>query len=144
MTSDWTIPMVDWTSLNWTKYQNGGPSQILALGKQAAERRTVLPLSAPGFNSSYSLQFFGPTLGCQYANPPQQLRFDFYTARTMNRSGLVTYPQAVHIGETTRSLFNTSGYNGSASLLVYSAFTPNTDGFLYGADLRLPAPAVNL
>ena len=144
VTSSWSVPIVDWTSLDWTNYKNGGQSQIFSLAKQAAERRTVLPLSSPALNSSYGVQFFGPTLACQYANPLQQIDFDFHTARSMNRSGLVTYPQAVHIGETTRNSGRTSGYGGPASLLVYSAFTPNTDEFLLGGDTRFPAPAVNI
>jgi len=143
-TSDWSLPTIDWTRLDSTNHKNGGGSHVLATGKQAAERRTVLPLLAPAFNSSYTVQFFGPTLGCDYANHEQQLEFDYYTARTMNRSGIVTHSEAVYIGDAAKDLNWASGYNGSASLSVYSAFTPNTDSFLHAEDFRLPAPAVNV
>ena len=143
VTPNWSLPGIDWPSHNTTSYQYGGPSEILSTGKEAAERRTVLPLLALAFNSSYSVQFFGPTLACQYAIRSQQLNFDYYAGRTMNQSGTVTYRQAVDIGNSG-NLFQMSDYSGSASLLVYSAFTPSTDGFLYGNDFRLPAPAVNV
>lgn len=73
-------------SLNWTStsFYDGemimqGPSpKILKLALQVAQQVTVLPTEPIFPNSSYSIQFYGPSVKCSVANSSEQSSMDSY------------------------------------------------------------------
>jgi hypothetical protein len=83
---------------------------------ETAEGMAVVPLIAPATNSSFSLQFFGPTLQCNDANSSQQVAFDSYTAAYADPSGTfvcsqlatlnITPPYALVFSAFSSTLFN--------------------------------------
>jgi hypothetical protein len=89
--------MLDWASPAWgpgnatvqgTIIDDGvDPSPLIQkIASETAETMAVMPLMAPAINSSYSLQFFGPTLQCNDANSSQQDAFDSYMKEFAERN----------------------------------------------------------
>ena len=53
--------------------------KLANLARIASSNMAVIPLyNAPAFNSSFNLQFYGPSLQCSFANSIQQKSFEFY------------------------------------------------------------------
>ncbi|MCJ1431360.1 hypothetical protein MMC27_000711 [Xylographa pallens] len=108
-----------------------GPTLITAT--RTAEGMIILPMIAPASNSSYSLQFDGPTLQCSSANKSEQGGFDYYNAKAWNESQIfIPYPvvQSAEQSEVKTIELNIDFIR----LLVYSAFIPDAAPFSESGD----------
>jgi hypothetical protein len=61
--------------------------EVTRIGFEASQIGEVLPLVRPATNSSYNLQFEGPSVSCRPPNGPQQEAFTYYA----NRSAIEHY-----------------------------------------------------
>ncbi|MCJ1265014.1 hypothetical protein MMC22_004889 [Lobaria immixta] len=127
-TSRVSWPLLNWDSSNF--FDNGDTvakpsSEVLQIATLAAESMAIIPPGPPAANSSFHVQFFGPTVQCSIANSSQQLNFDSYSSALANGS-LMT---------VTKSLFESRKLAWSndevpariAPLMnVYSAFSPKS------------------
>lgn len=124
---------VSWASLNWnssnftdTRYSGAIPSfEVLQIATLAAESMAIIPLPPPppsAANSSFHLQFFGPTLNCSLANSSQQSVFDHYSSALANGSIMTVTRSAF---ESKKLAWGIQGFPfGIAPLMnVYSAFS---------------------
>ncbi|MCJ1384047.1 hypothetical protein MMC17_007163 [Xylographa soralifera] len=136
------LSVLDWKDTRWAMdyWSNAAAIRILHVGTQTAGGRAILPLPAPALNSSYSVQFYGPSLQCSAADESHQSAFNYYTANALVESGTVTYAQGVEISSNKSNL--TLEYEGSISFLVYSAFVPDV-GWL-GSGEFLPSPPTSM
>ncbi|MCJ1391759.1 hypothetical protein MMC18_004624 [Xylographa bjoerkii] len=126
------LSVIDWNDGEWAMgySSNGAATQISHVAAQTAGGRSILPLPAPAVNSSYSVQFYGPSLHCGDADESHQIAFDYYTARALYESGIITYAQGVDIfNNETGTIPETQA---SISFLVYSAFVPDIGWFGHG------------
>lgn len=100
-------------------------SEVLRIATLAAESMTIIPPTPPAVNSSFHVQFFGPSMQCSLANSSQEIGFKAYTDAMVHASMM----------KVTRSVFETGALNwqwgedgipgGIAPLMnVYSAFSP--------------------
>lgn len=132
-TRPFQVPVLDWASMAWgPNTASGGmvagdsinPSALIRkIASETAEERAVVSLIAPAANSSYTLQFFGPTLQCNDANSSQQASFDSYMAAYANQTGTLDYSQFESYPSPNPS-------TTIISALVFSAFSsafPNLD-----------------
>jgi hypothetical protein len=80
-TKDTPWAFLDWTSPGWIDAENNmrPANSIFEAATQAAIDTTIVPITPPALNSSYRLQFYGPSLQCNAANSTQQTVFDNYT-----------------------------------------------------------------
>lgn len=94
-----TIPQLslDWNSLGFVNLHvkdsglfqedNALPSsEVLRIATLSAESMAVIPPLPPAPNSSFNLQFFGPTVQCSIANSSQQPIFDYYSNALANNT----------------------------------------------------------
>ena len=83
----------------------------------------IIPPAPPAANSSFHMQFYGPTMQCDTANSSQQPNFDFYTKALAN-SSLLTATEGLYKSDKLR--WGDDGPPDSAAPLmnVYSAFSP--------------------
>ncbi|KAE9377411.1 hypothetical protein N431DRAFT_453756 [Stipitochalara longipes BDJ] len=145
-TRPFPVPMLDWASPAWgpgnATYEGTfkpdavDPSPLIRkIASEAAEGTAVVPLAAPTANSSYSLQFFGPTLQCSDANYSQQAVFDSYMMTYAKQRDTFIFPQL-----TEHFINITTPY-----ALVFSAFSST----LFNGDqppnngIELPPPFFN-
>lgn len=98
-------------------------SEVLRIATLAAASMAVLPPTPPTVNSTFDVQFFGPTVQCSLANVSQQPAFNSY-AKSMANSSVM---------KVTKSLFESGKLRWSDGVLpendaplmnVYSAFSP--------------------
>lgn len=83
---------VSWASLNWnssrffdtTDLAAEPSSEVLQIATLAAESMAIILPEPPAANSSFHVQFFGPTVQCSIANSSQQSVFDHYTSSLAN------------------------------------------------------------
>lgn len=124
------VPNIDWSSQMWQSYdsQFGDPSSlVLRTASETAQLGEILPLLTPATtNSSYNIQFFGPTLQCGPSNESQRLAFETYTNRSMYERAIFSLNE-VNGSYWTDYITNIS--DGAAvhlpALWAYSAFSPN-------------------
>ena len=87
---------------------------VLSIASESAETNTVIPLQPPATNSSYSLQFYGPSFECIDAAEYQMEMFNYYIGRfaveTASQPSLVVYDSV-------------SSYKTFPDALLYSAFS---------------------
>jgi hypothetical protein len=136
------VPIHDWTSASWGPppvsptlgvIPDGvNPSSLVRkIAAETAQQMDVVPLRAPTPNSSYILQFFGPSLQCLNANSSQQPAFDSYTRALAEQTDTFTLP----LLETAKGI--TTPY-----VLLFSADSStffNGDQPQYNGD-QFPAP----
>lgn len=128
-------PSVNWSLPGWVNEQrNYGPSPAtIEVATVTAFEKSVLQITPPYFNSSYTTKFYGPSLRCKEANATQRPVFDHYTRAVTNQSygnptalanTLIVTPSIVEQPE-----FNSTYYPDAFQLklepLVFSAFAPN-------------------
>ncbi|KAI9746050.1 MAG: hypothetical protein M1818_000731 [Claussenomyces sp. TS43310] len=136
------FPSLDWTSANFFDIQNDAAqpsSEVLQLATLAAQSMAVIPPTAPAANSTFHVQFFGPTVQCSVASSSQQPSFNYYS-RALANSSLIT---------VTKSLFESGNLSwGSGGppadieplMSVYSAFSPYAGelGWAWSPDYDYP------
>jgi hypothetical protein len=133
------VPNIDWLSQMWQSNdsQFGDPSSlVLKTASETAQLGEILPLFTPATNSSYEIQFSGPTLQCGTPNESQRLAFETYTNRSMYERAIFALDE-VNGSYWTDYITNISdgaGINWPA-LWAYSTFSPNL--FRGNTDLNL-------
>src|ERR1700756_471851 len=97
-------------------------SQVQKLASETAQSGQILTLPAPAPNSSYNLQFFGPSLNCGAINSSQQNALDFYATQAMYTADKFTLSE---INSAYWNNWTKTHTNLDANLMVWSAFAPN-------------------
>ncbi|KAL2064609.1 hypothetical protein VTL71DRAFT_3746 [Oculimacula yallundae] len=116
------VPVLDFNTSSWWQFQTINtmptidPTAIhLKTATSAAVGAEVIPPTAPSSNSSFSVQFFGPTIKCRDPDQGQKGAFDAYSTVLANVSQIVT----------TGTLPSVQANNSIASgFLIMSAFSP--------------------
>jgi hypothetical protein len=113
----------------WLSYdpQPGDPSSlVLKMTSETAQLGEILPLFTPATNSTYDIQFFGPTLQCGPPNKSQRLAFERYTNRSMYERAIFSRNE---VNSSYWTEYLTKIYHGAdinwPAMWVYSAFSPN-------------------
>src|SRR6202044_2727887 len=107
--------------------QFGDPSSlVLKTASETAQLGEILPLFTPATNSSYEIQFSGPTLQCGAPNESQRLAFETYTNRSMYERAIFSLDE-VNGSYWTHYIHNISAGAGIhwPVLWAYSTFSPN-------------------
>ena len=120
------VPNIDWSGHIWQSYDSlaGDPSSIvLKTASETALSGEILPLLAPTTNSSYDIQFFGPSLQCGPSNQSQSLAFKIYTNQSMIQRAVVSFAEvnSSYWNNYTSQIPNTS----ALAWWAYSGFSPN-------------------
>ncbi|KAF8865658.1 hypothetical protein BDZ45DRAFT_736227 [Acephala macrosclerotiorum] len=113
----------------------GPPPSIIRVATDTAYEMGVLPITPPYINSSYSMQFYGPSLQCNSPNATQRLVFDYYSQQLFNQSYNNETGVYIVTPQIDLSVFNNTVHemlegNLTGSWwqpLVFSAFAP-TEG----------------
>lgn len=110
-------------------------SDVLQIATLAAQSMAIIPPAPPAANSSFHIQFYGPTFQCDTANSSQQSNFDYYTNALAN-SSLLAATKGLY--ESGKLRWGDNGPPSSAAPLmsVYSAFSPyaGQQGWLDGSN----------
>ncbi|KAL6718596.1 hypothetical protein ACLMJK_002830 [Lecanora helva] len=121
-----SLASLDWNSSKFFDEENfiaQPSSDVLQIATLAAQSMAIIPPAPPAANSSFHIQFCGPTLECSIANSSEQPNSDYY-AKALAKS----YPLAA-----TRDLYESGklrwGDDGPSSpsaplMNIYSAFSP--------------------
>ena len=83
-TEDRSLASIDWTSANFLDSEGLPSSEVLRIATIAAESMAPVSPISPAVNSSYHVQFVGPTMQCSMASDSQQIAFDNYTKALAN------------------------------------------------------------
>lgn len=129
MSFDWNLP----SFYDAEAFTTLPSANVIEIANEAAENMIVLPLTPPGPNSSFSLQFYGPSVQCSAANTSQQAVFDYYQ-NTLARA-LIYTKQTYEEGNFTSDTQNQNApAAGFPVMLVLSAFAPyeGIQGWLVG------------
>lgn len=104
---------------------------VLSLASESAETIAILPLKPPTANSSYNLQFTGPSFQCGHATNDEMIIFEYYinafAAETLTFPSVAAYPnvlQGVHPFKTFPDVLLYSAF--SFSLLNYTTAESGT------------------
>ncbi|TVY80657.1 hypothetical protein LSUE1_G004906 [Lachnellula suecica] len=133
-----SLPSLNWHLPSWfTSSQNAlsyyPSSEVLRISTLAAQSMAVIPPTPPAANSSFRVQFYGPTVECNPANSSQQPSFDYYSASLGNGSSntwMVATKSLFESGKLVWQPYNDSNiysgvpYSGAPLMDVYSAFSP--------------------
>lgn len=128
-TSRVSWPLLNWDSSNFfdNSFSGAKPSsEVLQIATLAAESMAIIPPGPPAANSSFHLQFFGPTVQCSIANSSQQYNFDLYSSALANGSIMTVTRSAFESGKLAwRSHDSPDIAPGTIEPLmnVYSAFS---------------------
>ncbi|CZR61875.1 uncharacterized protein PAC_11772 [Phialocephala subalpina] len=134
--------LTPWPSLNWSlpgwitdETNLAPPPSIISVATDTAYEMSLLPISPPYLNSSYSIKFHGPSLQCKAANATQKPVFDYYSQQLFNKS---TYNNETGVFITTPGIAESPEFNTTKNemlvgdiksswwqALVFSAFAPN-------------------
>jgi hypothetical protein len=122
-----------WLSLDWnsTAFYNKGSgaaqpsSEVLRIATLAAHSMAIIPPTPPAINSSFGVQFFGPSLQCSLVNSSQQMGFNNYT-EAMARSYLMKVTKSLFESGKLRWDKNRIPEGISPLMNVYSAFSPGS------------------
>lgn len=87
-----SLASIDWSSVNFldeaalnSDFQGALPSsEVLRIATLAAESMAPVSAMSPAVNSSFHVQFVGPTMQCSVASGSQQIVFDNYTTALAN------------------------------------------------------------
>jgi len=116
--------------LDWNRTWNNGENTpvgatlasctVLEIADLAAQSIAVLSLTIPSPNSTYNIQFYGPTVHCALPNDTYQVAFGEFLADTLEEG-----PDLAGFGWISPKYY--SLFDGSAGipLLVYTSFSPS-------------------
>lgn len=129
-TSNTPWPTMNWSSSGWIDDPATllPTNSILEVATKAAIDKAIVPLNAPGLNSSYHMNFHGPSMQCQAANSSQQVLFDNYALQLANVSAIGNEQQKSQI--MTQTVWESATPKVTdLSVVIYplawSAFAPN-------------------
>ncbi|TAQ89052.1 hypothetical protein B7494_g2621 [Chlorociboria aeruginascens] len=137
-----SLPSLDWTSANFFNLDKNAaqPSpEVLQIATLAAGSMAVIPPTSPAANSSFHVQFFGPTVQCSMANSSQQSSFNYYS-NALASGSLMTVTKSTF--ESGNLSWGSEGPPGDIQPLmsVYSAFSPyaGEKGWAWSPDYDYP------
>jgi hypothetical protein len=127
------VPVPNFRMPAWSQYQSmqtdetmEPTAQMLKVVSEAALNMKVLPPTPPSLNSSFGIQFYGPTVQCNDSTPQQEAQF-LYFMKNMAREAEIFTAQQVESGNYTST--PDEGGPGDATTifgaLVLSAFSPS-------------------
>jgi hypothetical protein len=126
------VPTFDWNSYDQrvVLYPIEGKLQptpsMLKLASEVAQGMNVLELPHPGPNSTFDMQFKGPSLQCQNANASQQAAFRYFNSAARNQSAIYS---------VSEYQADPGAFGNRSSFQVYSAFAPGL--YEYAMDTNL-------
>ena len=133
-----SLASLDWNSTKFFDEEDSiaqPSSDVLQIATLAAQSMAIIPPAPPAANSSFHIQYYGPTLQCNTANSSQQSNFDYYIKALANSSLLAATKGVYEYGNLTW------GENGPPGMIaplmsVYSAFSPyaGQQGWLFGSN----------
>ncbi|KAE9376403.1 hypothetical protein N431DRAFT_462240 [Stipitochalara longipes BDJ] len=99
---------------------------VLSSASESAETIAILPLKPPAANSSYNLQFTGPSFQCEHATEDEMIIFNTYinafAAETLTFPSVAAYPSVPEEVQSTKTFPDALLYSAfSISLLNYTA-----------------------
>ena len=119
-TEDRSLASIDWTSVNFVDPQGFPSSEVLRIATLAAESMAPVSPAAPAVNSSFHVQFVGPTMQCSVASGSHQIAFDNYTKVLANDMIATKY-----LFESGKLKWGSIVPQAPLPLMnVYSAFSP--------------------
>jgi len=104
---------------------------VLSLASESAETIAILPLKPPAANSSYNLQFTGPSFQCEYATDDEMIIFEHYinafAAETFTFPSVAAYPNVSKEAQSSKTFPDALLYSAfSFSLLNYTTAESGT------------------
>ncbi|TVY47725.1 hypothetical protein LOCC1_G002396 [Lachnellula occidentalis] len=115
-----SVPLPEYNSLSWAQAEGVhtdntlAPSALLLkVATETAFNAAVLPPPAPSFNSSFSVQFYGPTVQCNSTTSAEQTLFDVFTQNYQRESSTFT-AQNLPAEDTVDNLLVMSSFNPTA------------------------------
>ena len=135
----WTlVETLDFTEIFWNTYGSAlGLDYLKERALRTASDMIIPTLISSPFNSSYSLQFYGPTLQCLDPSGTQQATFDYYNAQIWNQSSIasqsvIPWPVTTNVSQGNLNVFlasmpavcNMELRPPNVSLLLYYASVP--------------------
>ena len=133
-----SLASLDWNSSKFFDEEDSiaqPNSDVLQIATLAAQSMAIIPPAPPAANSSFHIEFYGPTLQCNIANSSQQPNFDYYTKALANSSLLAATKDLYESGKLR---WGDDGPPGLTAPLmsIYSAFSPyaGQQGWLYGSN----------
>lgn len=100
-------------------------AEMLKIVSESALNMKVEPPPAPSLNSSYSIQFYGPTVQCSDPTPSQAADLKYFIDKYAEEANVFTTQQY------GSGIYNNSGQNGGPGdatgvfgAMVLSAFSP--------------------
>ncbi|KAI9694792.1 MAG: hypothetical protein M1822_000408 [Bathelium mastoideum] len=88
-----TMPNAVVTDSNLTQFNFNGPSQVTKqIAAGVAARNAIMPITAPFLNSSWGLNFSGPSLRCGPVSPSDSLHFERNIAEFLSQEGNCDVP----------------------------------------------------
>jgi hypothetical protein len=120
---------LNWSSPEWYDVDVSAvvPSaKVIEISTSAAAGMKVIPMTPPAPNSSFTLQFHGPSVQCSAPNKTQQAAFDYYANALARQYDMTLTQQMFESGNVS---WNASDviYKfalQSPMMLVMSAFAP--------------------
>jgi hypothetical protein len=108
-------------------------SLVLKTASETAQSGDILPLLTPATNSSYDIQFFGPSLQCRPSNESQRQAFQIYTNQSMFERAIFSLAE---VNSSYWKDYITKISDGVPlswpAWWAYSGFTPNLSPILNG------------
>jgi hypothetical protein len=123
-TTSGRIPVPDYLSGSWAQTESlqtddtiNPTTQMMKLASETALNMAVIPPAASSPNSSFHVQFYGPTVQCNDSSAAESLAFNHFTQGCARE--VLTY---------TKSTFNATDGNPTDGnldgFLIFSAFSP--------------------
>jgi hypothetical protein len=120
---------LNWTSENFfLAYVDGfgdtiPTPDIIGMASETSQGMNILPLPEPAPNSSFQLEFYGPSVQCSPANDSQNSVFDYYSNSLLTNYGILTEDT---ITQLTDGVYNLSKIRRIQipQMLYFSAFAP--------------------
>jgi hypothetical protein len=88
--TDQFLPTLDFSYALWQNMTDEGFDYLTKMGLFISEQIAMPQLTAPAPNSSYTVQFYGPTIQCENANTSEQAVFDRISTDIWNETQAFT------------------------------------------------------
>jgi hypothetical protein len=126
-------PSLDWSLPNWVhdQYYFTPSESVLDVATSSANQMQLMSIPPPAPNSTYQMNFYGPSVQCNAANATQQPIFDYYMQSLANQSFNAT--ERIHSVIVTQAVVESPDFNEtyrsspllpSLRPLILSAFSP--------------------
>jgi hypothetical protein len=131
-TTNQSVPSLNFSSASW-QYTTPQEDMYMSQQESMISEDMVMPqLIAPAVNSSYTVQFYGPTIQCEDASVSEQAAFDQYSMALWNESEIFTSLTFQMFNDGEPGFLNVSDLTSLTSdaltqysFLLASGFIPN-------------------